>query len=257
MDVNMPEPPEPEDDLSEQLSMRSRILAVAFGLSAGGFGTLAVFRTDNQAGTALLLALSAALLLIGLQGSPLIRIGSGDSNIQLARIRRRATREVVRAVQDERPEVSQAVLEAVESIAPDLVSSSLLGRRYERMIVAAIAIVDPSLIITENSWDEGADLTVRNLHGVSVGVDVKYMGPQKIGKSQIIDAENRVVGSAMENRLIVVTNARPTDEAQRYLVDRSIESARTQLVIWNGSSDNPALALALSRQLQSDTAGEG
>lgn len=253
------ENPEPVDDFTEPLPWWSRLLAVVLGTCAGGLGTLAVFKTDNQAGTAFLLVLSAALLLIGLQGSPLIKLGSGDSSIQLARIRGRVTKELVKAVQDDRPEVSQAVVEAVESIAPDLVSPALLGRRYQSQVEASIARIDPSLVIAENDWDQGADLTVHKVIGMSrtaVAVDVKYLGRAKLSMADIQVSEHRVAGSVLADRLVVVTNARPTNGASAYLVERNSDSSHVQLVVWNGPRDDSALALALSRQMQPRNANE-
>jgi hypothetical protein len=65
------EPPEP-------LVKWERICALIVGAVCGGAGGYVVFEKSNQAGTAILLILAAIFLLIGVQGTPLIRFGSSS-----------------------------------------------------------------------------------------------------------------------------------------------------------------------------------
>lgn len=61
----------------EPLGRVERGIALAVGIAAGGGGGYAVFVSSNQAGTAILLVLSAIFLLIGVQGTSLIRFSAG------------------------------------------------------------------------------------------------------------------------------------------------------------------------------------
>jgi hypothetical protein len=48
-------------------------------------GAVGVFVSDNQAGTAGLFVIAFAFLVIGIQGTPLIKFSSGDQSLELAR----------------------------------------------------------------------------------------------------------------------------------------------------------------------------
>jgi hypothetical protein len=52
-----------------------RLLAGIVGAAAGAAGTYTVFETSNQAGSAALIVVGAAFLLVGVQGTRLIRLG--------------------------------------------------------------------------------------------------------------------------------------------------------------------------------------
>src|SRR6516162_7951910 len=58
-------------------------------------GGYAVFEKSNQAGTAMLLILAAIFLLIGVQGTPLIKFGSSSGSVELERRRRRKVQEAL------------------------------------------------------------------------------------------------------------------------------------------------------------------
>src|SRR5690349_5840152 len=73
----------------EPLVKWERICALAIGVICGGAGGYAVFERSNQAGTAMLLILAAIFLLIGVQGTPLIRFGSNSGSVELERRRRK------------------------------------------------------------------------------------------------------------------------------------------------------------------------
>jgi hypothetical protein len=63
---------EPGDRRPRKLSARGRQLAIAIGLIAGGTGGYAVFASSNEAGTVLLLLIALILLLVGIEGTPLL-----------------------------------------------------------------------------------------------------------------------------------------------------------------------------------------
>jgi len=56
------------------LTLRERQIAVAIGAVAGGVGGYAVFASSNEAGTVLLLLISLIFLLVGVEGTPLLRL---------------------------------------------------------------------------------------------------------------------------------------------------------------------------------------
>ncbi|WP_344085759.1 hypothetical protein [Luedemannella helvata] len=225
----------------------ARSLAALIGLAAGSFGTFAIFRSDNQAGTAALLVLAAAFMLMGLQGTPLLRFGSGDASVQLAAIRRRAVQVAETAAQKESPEVAAAVADAVESITPGVLHPAI---RYEKQLIAAIAQIDPTLEVVMPPHDKGIDLVVRDRHNRAAVIEVRYLTRQRLERHAIVAAEERLRGTPFEGRLIFVTSAPPDSQAERYLSERQGDDPITQLVVWNGPDDNGRLARALAQQLR-------
>src|SRR5207249_2272033 len=103
----------------------------------------------NQAGTVALLIVAAALLLIGIQGTPLVRLGSKDSSIQLATIRRRAIRVIEEARKEDEPEVAEAIATAVESAVSTIQPSRTItrsGARYETEVLFELLRI-PDLLV--------------------------------------------------------------------------------------------------------------
>jgi putative peptidoglycan lipid II flippase len=82
---------------ASSLTLRERQAAVAIGLVAGGTGGYAVFASGNQAGTVLLLVISLVFLLIGVEGTPLLRTGrrmaTADGRHRVAEALRQASEE--------------------------------------------------------------------------------------------------------------------------------------------------------------------
>ncbi|GAB4588081.1 hypothetical protein [Nocardia sp. IFM 10818] len=112
----------PDDDLGNAelpvapLTRRERIVALMLGTTSGTTGIVAVFVSGNQAGTAALFLISTVLLLMGIQGTPLTRVGSGVHSAEFARRRwARALLEVADREQD--PKVAAGVVRAAEVIA--------------------------------------------------------------------------------------------------------------------------------------------
>ncbi|MFC9997219.1 hypothetical protein [Nocardia sp. NPDC127526] len=111
-----------DDDLSNAelpwapLTRHERAVALMLGIAAGTTGVVAVFVSANQAGTAALFLISTVLLLMGIQGTPLTRVGSGVHSAEFARRRwARALLEVADREQD--PKVAAGVVRAAEVIA--------------------------------------------------------------------------------------------------------------------------------------------
>jgi hypothetical protein len=118
-------PVEPSDDDFVSVAMRhwERWIATVLGLTLGDFGVWAVFKTSNQAGSAILLIISAAFLLIGIQGTPLIKIGGSTANLELERRRRRWEQTIKEAKSEPNPEVAQGMIEAAAIMEPELTLS--------------------------------------------------------------------------------------------------------------------------------------
>src|SRR4051812_18002065 len=95
-------PPDPEDE-HEPMEFWERFGSVAIGVVLLEAGLFAVFISDNQAGTAVLLVAAAAFLLIGIQGTPLLKFG--NNTVELARRRKRVAIAIEVAKREENPDV--------------------------------------------------------------------------------------------------------------------------------------------------------
>jgi hypothetical protein len=84
---------------AEPLLWWERLGSSVIGVACVGGGLYATFRSGNQGGTLALLLVGAAFLLMGLQGTPLVSIGSGDNRLRLER-RRQLQRVVARVLAD-------------------------------------------------------------------------------------------------------------------------------------------------------------
>src|SRR5580698_6721018 len=124
-DENAKSIPANNEEISEPLVTWERICALAIGVACGGAGGYAVFEKSNQAGTTMLLILAAIFLLIGVQGTPLIKFGSNSGSVELERRRRRKIEEAIEQANEENnKQKAEGIVEAVKLVAPDLVPTS-------------------------------------------------------------------------------------------------------------------------------------
>jgi putative peptidoglycan lipid II flippase len=101
---------------SQLLTRRERQGALGIGIATGGAGAYAVFATSNQAGTAMLLLISLVFLLLGLGGTPLMRLAGKSASTELARHGR------LRHARDETsPERVPGLTEGIAVAEPSLV----------------------------------------------------------------------------------------------------------------------------------------
>jgi putative peptidoglycan lipid II flippase len=96
------------------LTRREQQWAIGIGVLTGCAGGYAVFATSNQAGTFMLLLISLVFLLLGLAGTPLMRLSRRVTRTEQARHGRRA-------VEDQIPEQSARLMEDIGVVEPSLV----------------------------------------------------------------------------------------------------------------------------------------
>ena len=153
-------------------------MALGVGIAAGAGGGYAVFASGNQAGTAILLILSAIFLLIGIQGTSLIRFSTGSNTVELER-RKRTVERAVKEIAKEEPERAAGIIEGAELALPALGSISmsaqmdLMAAQYELKLSAAISSIGYTVTGAERP-DYGLDLHVADRENRTVGVAAKY-----------------------------------------------------------------------------------
>lgn len=229
---------------TEPLGRVERGVALAVGIAAGGGGGYAVFASSNQAGTAILLVLSAIFLLIGIQGTSLIRFSSGSNTFELERRKRNVEQAAAEVAKDD-PDRAAGIIQGAELAMPALgsfrQSEALL---YERRVETALLSLGYVVTGREGLGGRGYDFELFHAgHPESkVYVEVKYLRSAPLGLSTV----HRIIGSSTLLRapFLIVTNANLTEASAAYAAEDS-RGFPVRLVIWRDESDNDALREAL------------
>jgi hypothetical protein len=236
-------PREPED-LPEPMRPWERLVVVLLGVTAGGIGCYAVFNSSNQAGTAVLLVIGAAFVLIGIQGTPLIRFGTGANNVELERRRRRVEREAQQAREEGDPDLARDIVETASILDPGIVPApEVLGAIYKdqvrhALLRAGARVRDRSHIGT------GVDMIAETSKG-AVAVVVRYRRRSPLTLQYVNQAISnwKPEGTA---GLLVITNA-PLSGAVRELNATVEHRPAVEIITWNDEQDDGILIQALER----------
>jgi len=232
-----------EDAPRDPLSKAERSTALAIGIGAGGGGAYAVFASANQAGTAILLVLSAIFLLIGIQGTALIRFSIGSSTAELAQ-RKKAIEQKAMDVAENDPERAKGIIEGAGLARPDLRDFTYAEETiYVRDLESAISELGYEYeTSTTDDVDRGQSITVGNSsRDGQVIVEAKYLKQGPLGG----DMTRNILSQHDRSRLplLIVTNTRLTNaalQALKYYTHANNQvSARS--VQWRDNSDNAAL----------------
>jgi hypothetical protein len=249
---------QPNADLeSVPLSKIERSAAISLGVLATTAGSWAVFATENQAGSAALILIGAAFCLMGLQGTPLIRFGSGNNSLELERRRKR--RQVEIAVRTaESAQALEAIVEGASILDPGIVDTlAWQSSIYQTRVMLAVKSMG-AFVGIEDADISGADLVLRwnpdgsksapaTWRGSSrkmVEISLKYLSEgQKLRSLQIPREDGRPNEYAVP--MIVVTNAPISAVLEEKIAEG--QCGITDAVTWNSESDNPKLASAIRR----------
>ncbi|GAB3816572.1 hypothetical protein [Micromonospora zhanjiangensis] len=232
----------PEDRFEpEPLGRWERLGASALGLVGAAGGGWAVFATDNQAGSAVLVVIGAAFLLMGVQGTPLIRVGSAESGVELERRRRRVEKAIEQARQEESPEVAAGIVEAASIIEPQIFRSAAHYRSELYASKVGVALQTSGAAIERYLFDQGPDFVATTGMGTA-NVEVKYRerGPLRMRDIQQLEKYSRGA-----HGLLIVTNAPLSPEVESYNADE--DNRHIEAVSWNGERDNGIVMRALMR----------
>lgn len=227
---------------TDPLGRFERASAFILGLAGVGGGGVAVFSTGNQAGSAALLLIGAAFLLMGIQGTPLIRLGTSESGVELARRRRRIAKVIEQAKQEEDPGVAAGIVEAAAIIEPRLTNSpSFRGRLYDSRV--ALALQEAGFAVSQLSLDFGPDLIVRSTDGRMAEVDVRYLGGRHVTMREVRRVESYAARKSLGT--LLVTNLPLSPEVAAYNSDPNRQAI--EIVQWRDEQDSPLLVRALIR----------
>lgn len=230
------------------MSTWERAVALAIGVLAGGGGGWAVFVSDNQAGTAVLLLMAAAFLLIGVQGTPLIKFDSTSGNLELERRMRKRAEKVIEASKDEEnPDVAKGLLDAAAILEPELIGDSpqALGLAYEMRVGKALrGLFDE---VRDAGACEYTDYLVETPLGVTA-VEAKYRHRRPLNLRDVEDVVRKIdSGGESIRKILIVTNSVLSGQVRELNREGNFMGRPVEVITWNDSGDNDLLGRAIPR----------
>ena len=229
-----------------------RLGSIVLGLATGGAGGYAVFATSNQAGSAALILAGAAFLLIGLQGTRLVKLGGGGSSIEMARYEA-AAQVMERAEREKDPEKAEGMVEAAAMISPTVVRSPQAeARRYEDELHRALERTG-AMVRREVVWDptnRPVDFVVETGDGRRALIEAKPRRYGTLTGVDVQDAMNQVNAIAVgvgDAGLLIITNAPLSGDVQEFNAKPEVTVRPVEVISWNDERDDGILARALMR----------
>ena len=236
-----------------RLTRWQRAWLFASAVAFGGLGVLAIFATENEAGTAVALLLCGVLLLVAIQGSMVQRITAGDKSIELAYVRRNIAEQAKSEAQDD-PDSARELIEAYQAADPgsqgDPLIASAKASIYESQVLAAVMIAMPE--IAPGSQVAGGDDVLYRVDGKGLVVEAKYRLPHRRLYPNDIRKLLERLAARPATAMLIVSNVGLTKEAQR-LLDESQHLIR--VVDWNPDDGPEPVRTALAELLGSMGAG--
>jgi hypothetical protein len=227
---------------TEPLGRWERATALAVGIASGGGGGYAVFASANQAGTAILLILAAIFILIGIQGTSLIRFSTGSNTVELER-RRHKVEQAVAAAAKEDPQRAAGIIEGAGLALPvlgDFASTQAL--LFERRL--ELAILELGYKTSHPALDSDIDLTVTDRTQHAVNIIAKYRNSSPMSSHPLRDIIKRHTRSIVP--LLIVINV----ETFQIVHEVASEAGYpVKVITWRDTADNYTLGTALSEFL--------
>ncbi|MGA3526734.1 hypothetical protein [Melissospora conviva] len=164
-----------------------------------------------------------------------MRLGSGDTALELDRRRRRVEQVIEHARHNRDPEVAAGIVEAASMVEPDLFQQSPRYRSQLYVSKVALAIETCGLLTSRGDLDGGPDLWVHS-GSDTFAVEVKYLsGPGPLNPRRIREMRDR----HKTLPTLIVTNATvPLAVRQRVAEDTN---GWLQIVTWEKEIDTPRL----------------
>lgn len=229
----------------QPLSRLERSCAGFVGIALLAVGAIATFRSGNQAGTALLLVAGTGLMLMGIQGTPLIRVGGQAASIELERRRVRAALQEVADTAG--AAVAREVAETVEATAPDYAPpATMRGAWYETEVKEALRRVGAQLAGLRISEDARASvMAVQSLSGAFAPIECAYRTNGLLSAATVTRIRARWIAESTygDGVGLIIANVPPSKEAARLAVELSDPGIR--LVTWRNAGDDQRLTDAL------------
>jgi len=210
------------------------------GFVAGGAGGYAAFERSNQLGSAVLLMIGAIFLIVGIQGTRLMRFTSGSNIVELEQ-KKRIIADAIEKAQDEgNIEKASGIAEGVAIAAPTLNLARNIGFQYELQVAAVIARM--GYIVTSSSMDRGFDLIIGDASDRIIYAELKRYSDSRPVPSRIVEALLYRASTA-QVPTVLITYTELTKAAQ----DAVNIFGKLEVVKWRDENDNDRLSETLRR----------
>ncbi|PPJ04114.1 hypothetical protein C5E51_26310 [Nocardia nova] len=225
-------------------------------------GVFAVFDSSNQAGTAALFVAAAAFLLMGVQGTPLAKFGSGDQAV-VFRERRRIQKQLLeKAAAEKTVEGAEAYVNAAEIAAPSPVATGpdwapLPAASYGDAFGAALQRVVGRM----NGWDVKSevrignqtmsrtiDYVVRAPNQTRIGIEVRNFsraGAEPSVAEILVDAASIPEANLTAGLVVLPRVSVSAAKAIHRVFEASGSLQGGEALQWTGPQDDHLLALIL------------
>jgi Restriction endonuclease len=206
------------------------------GVIAGSAGGYVAFERSNQLGSAVLLVIGAVFLVIGIQGTRLMRFTSGSNVVELEQ-KRRIIVAAEKAQEEGNPERASGIVEGAAIVNPAL-SAQATGLQYELQVHAAL--VGMGYRVAQVPWDAGYDLSIADANDRLINAELKRSS--RPVRRETIERFVRMASHSLVPA-ILITYTELSKSAQEMIGT----SENIEAVQWRGEDDNTVLEEALHR----------
>lgn len=233
---------------AEPMRLWERIAALTTGITLAGVGCVAVFKTTNQAGTTALLLAAGVFLLIGIQGTSLVRVSGGSNAAEFER-RLRQERFVETAAQEagNNPDWVSGMMRGASILAPDIAPALTLAVAWNNMVRDVLIHAVPDCAIQTRPLPAAAgpiSLVVRAPEG-DIPVMLKQAG-QSIEFEDIRTLSDYVTATSPPAiGGLALSSVEPTALVKFILATQEI-SLPIEAVAWAGPHDTARLVEAIN-----------
>jgi hypothetical protein len=244
------------------LSPLERCIASLIGLAGVGAGGAGVFLSDNQAGTTAILLLGAVFLLMGVQGTAIIKAGKDSVELERRQAGQKILKRAVEIAENDPGEASE-LIEAAKAVDPPLRSDpavrELSYRIYETEIGKAIRraaerltdrrrspiAIDFNAMVKRREVDALIYDSARPEHAAAI--ELKATSRSYLSPAQI----DAYVGKAksMNMPVLLVSNANLPQQYWINTLDNNRDLGNISVVVWRNEQDDIELTNSLDHVL--------
>jgi hypothetical protein len=238
--------------LRDGLDPWERWLVGLLGLALEVVGGISIFVTPNQAATATVFLVGTVLLLIGIQGTPLLRASTRDIELQARKAAEKAEERLDSGSTDDAYEVLEDAVTLTPGLTREPVFRALIATAFEKVVLSRLTHVVADLPVADvhlgvsvvgplgPTLDRYPDAVIRfRAHrDVRIAVEAKYLSrPGQLTAWATATAQehfDRYAG------VLFIVNSDAVVREAAYNTDE-----RVQVVAWHGREDDVRLRAAI------------
>lgn len=219
-----------------------RASCIMVGVIAGGAGGYVAFERSNQLGSAVLLAIGALFLVIGIQGTRLMRFTSGSNSVELEQKKQIITDAINKAQDEGNDEKASGIAAGAAIVVPALGDYSE-GLQYEVVVSGVISRM--GYHVTRHDFaGQQFDLTIGDGAGRKIYAELKrHLRPLPRNLIEALLYRSKVTRTPV----LLITYSELTRGAREIVKS----SENFEVVQWRDGEDNPRLKETLRRMFAS------